>query len=160
MALAAVRARVLSVLHRKHDALVGICDSAALRGRLDAPLLGNPVRKGVTSRPAVLSRTRGARTADGVAIPRVLPRRRAAGAMVRARVYKGAVAGVAQQATLEARHQVGAEAVDEGNIVGLANHVPNLPLVVFGLLGEERSLDYRGEMLGKDAVGAEDGWEG
>lgn len=62
--------------------------------------------------------------------------------------------GVAKQATFKPGNQVGAEAIDERDIVRLANHVPNLPLVVLGLLGEERGLNYGGEVLCEDAVSA------
>ena len=155
VALAAVGARVRAVLHRKHNALVGVSDGASFRSRLNASLLGQPVVKSITRRPAVFhQRTRGARAAYCVAVPRVLTRRRATGTVVGARVNKGTMPGVAKQATFKPGNQARAEAVDERDVVRLANHVPNLPLVVLGLLGEERGLNDGGEVLGEDAVSA------
>jgi hypothetical protein len=74
--------------------------------------------------------------------------------VVGARVDKGPMPGVAKQATFKPGNQARAEAVDERDVVRLANHVPNLPLVVLGLLGEERGLNDGGEVLGEDAVSA------
>jgi hypothetical protein len=77
-----------------------------------------------------------------LAIPRVFPRRRTAGAVMRAGVKKHPVSGVLQEGSLHQGDQLGAVVVHDRVVVRSTNDMPDLPLIILGLHSKDARKRY------------------